>query len=156
KADTERMEFTRSVSALRAAHPVFRRRRFFSGGPVRRRGAVTQPDISWFRPDGSEMSDEDWGSGFGKSVAVYLNGLGIPDLDARGQRVTDDSFVLCFNAHHEPIEFTMPPKDFGRAWVPVVDTSILTPNGQDPEPIAASNTVLVEARTMVVLRADDQ
>ena len=156
KADTELMEFTRSVSALRAAHPVFRRRRFFSGGPVRRRGVVTQPDISWFRPDGSEMSDEDWGSGFGKSVAVYLNGLGVPDLDARGQRVTDDSFVLCFNAHHEPIEFTLPPGEFGRAWVPVVDTSILTPNGQESEPIAASNTVLVEARTMVVLQADDQ
>ena len=94
KADTELLEFTRSVSALRAAHPVFRRRRFFNGMPVRRRGAVGLPDISWFRPDGSEMSDDDWGSGFGKSVAVYLNGLGIPDLDARGQRVTDDSFCL--------------------------------------------------------------
>ena len=53
------------------------------------------------------MSDEDWDSGFGKSVAVYLNGLGIPELDARGQRVTDNSFFLCFNAHHEPIEFTL-------------------------------------------------
>ena len=61
------------------------------------------------------MSDEDWGSGFGKSVAVYLNGQGIPDLDPRGQRVTDDSFVLCFNAHHEPIDFTLPPKEFGAA-----------------------------------------
>ncbi len=109
-ADTELLEFTRSVSALRAAHPVFRRRRFFKGLPVRRRGVEGQPDISWFRPDGSEMSDDDWGSGFGKSVAVYLNGLGIPDLDARGQRVTDDSFFLCFNAHHEPIEFTLPQR----------------------------------------------
>ena len=55
------------------------------------------------------MSEEDWETGFAKSVAVYLNGQGIPDLDVRGQRVTDDSFVLCFNAHHEPIEFTLPP-----------------------------------------------
>ena len=60
------------------------------------------------------MSDEDWGSGFGKSIAVFLNGQGIPDLDPRGQRVTDDSFVLCFNAHYEPIDFTLPPKEFGR------------------------------------------
>src|SRR6201987_1106520 len=73
--DEKLLEFTRSVSALRAAHPVFRRRRFFRGVPVRRRGTVAQPDISWFRPDGSEMSDEDWGSGFGKSVPVYLNGF---------------------------------------------------------------------------------
>ena len=54
------------------------------------------------------MSDEDWDSGFAKSIAVYLNGQGIPDLDERGQRVTDDSFVLCFNAHYEPIEFVLP------------------------------------------------
>ena len=60
------------------------------------------------------MSDEDWDSGFGKSVAVYLNGHGIPDLDPAAT-VTDDSFVLCFNAHHEPIDFTFPPEEFGAA-----------------------------------------
>jgi isoamylase len=156
KADLELMEFTRSVSALRAAHPVFRRRRFFKGVPVRRRGVEGQPDISWFAPDGSEMSDEDWDSGFGKSVAVYLNGLGIPDLDARGQRVTDDSFFLCFNAHHEPIEFTLPPEEFGRAWVPVVDTAAATPSLDGREPIRVGSAVRVDARAMVVLQADNE
>jgi glycogen operon protein len=160
KADTELMEFTRSVAALRAAHPVFRRRRFFNGLPVRRRGTEGQPDISWFRPDGSEMSDDDWGSGFGKSVAVYLNGQGIPELDARGQRVTDDSFFLCFNAHHEPIEFTLPPGEFGRAWVPVIDTSIETvgsaANPEDRQPVPAGNAVQVAARATVVLQADGE
>jgi isoamylase len=160
KADTELMEFTRSVAALRAAHPVFRRRRFFNGLPVRRRGTEGQPDISWFRPDGSEMSDDDWGSGFGKSVAVYLNGQGIPELDARGQRVTDDSFFLCFNAHHEPIEFTLPPSEFGRAWVPVVDTSVETvgsaANPEDRQPVPAGNAVQVAARATVVLQADGE
>jgi len=156
KADTELLEFTRSVSALRTAHPVFRRRRFFKGVPVRRRGAVGQPDISWFQPDGSEMTDDDWDSGFGKSVAVYLNGLGVPDLDARGQRVTDDSFFLCFNAHHESIEFTLPPEEFGRAWAPVVDTSASTANSEDQESIRAGSAVLVAARTVLVLQADGE
>ncbi len=156
KADTELLEFTRSVSALRTAHPVFRRRRFFKGVPVRRRGAVGQPDISWFQPDGSEMTDDDWDSGFGKSVAVYLNGLGVPDLDARGQRVTDDSFFLCFNAHHESIEFTLPPEEFGRAWAPVVDTSASTANSEDQESIRAGRAVLVAARTVLVLQADGE
>ena len=155
KADVELMEFVRSVSALRAAHPVFRRRRFFRGVPVRRRGAEAQPDISWFRPDGSEMSDDDWGAGFGKSVAVYLNGLGIPDLDARGQRVTDSSFFLCFNAHHEPIEFSLPPEEFGRAWLRVVDTATSIPNLEGQQPIQAGSAIRVDARTMVVLEADD-
>jgi isoamylase len=156
KADTELLEFTRSVSALRTAHPVFRRRRFFKGVPVRRRGAVGQPDISWFQPDGSEMTDDDWDSGFGKSVAVYLNGLGVPDLDARGQRVTDDSFFLCFNAHHESIEFTLPPEEFGRAWAPVVDTSASTANSEDQESIRAGSAVLVAARTVLVLQAEGE
>jgi glycogen operon protein len=97
-ADTQLLHFTTAVAALRAAHPVFRRKRFFNGRPVRQRGREGLPDISWFRPDGTEMSDEDWDSGFGKSVTVYLNGQGIPDLDARGRRVTDDSFTMCFNA----------------------------------------------------------
>ena len=153
EADSGLIEFTQTVSALKAAHPVFRRRRFFNGLPVRRRGAEGLPDISWFRPDGSEMSDDDWEAGFGKSVSVYLNGLGIPDLDPRGQRVTDDSFVLCFNAHHEPIEFTFPPEEFGAAWVPVVDTTQPEAARDEPDPIAAGATVKLGGRAMMVLQA---
>ncbi|MET0700142.1 MAG: glycogen debranching protein GlgX [Mycobacterium sp.] len=152
QVDTDLLDFTQSVSALRAAHPVFRRRRFFDGLPVRIRGSERLPDISWFSPDGSEMSDEDWGSGFGKSVAVYLNGNGIPDLDARGARVTDDSFVLCFNAHHEPIDFTLPPKEFGQSWLPVINTAA-EPGADDAKPVGAGETVQVESRAMVVLQA---
>ena len=101
------------------------------------------------------MTDDDWDSGFGKSVAVYLNGHGIPDLDARGQPVTDDSFFLCFNGHHEPIEFALPPGEFGRSWRPVVDTSAETlANSEDPQPIPAGSAVQVAARTVVMLQAD--
>jgi glycogen operon protein len=151
-ADQELMVFASKVSALRADHPVFRRRRFFNGRPVRQRGSAGVPDISWFRPDGSEMNDEDWDSGFGKSVAVYLNGQGIPDLDSRGQRVTDDSFVICFNAHHEPIEYTVPPGEFGAAWQPVIDTAA-DPGAVDAEPVPAAATLKVAARAIVVLQA---
>jgi glycogen operon protein len=111
------------------------------------------PDIAWFAPDGTEMSDEDWESGFAKSVAVYLNGQGIPDLDMRGQRVTDDSFVLCFNAHHEPIEFALPSVDFGVAWQPVIDTSADAATDGDPKPIAAGEKVTIDGRAVLVLQA---
>ena len=100
------------------------------------------------------MSDEDWEAGFGRSIAVYLNGLGIPGLDARGQRVTDDSFVLCFNAHDEPLDFTLPPAEFGSAWLPVVDTAVIAAaDGSEPKPISAADTLQVESRAMVVLQA---
>ena len=116
-----------------------------------RRGQDGLPDISWFAPDGAEMTDEDWDAGFAKSVAVFLNGHGIPDLDARGQRVLDDSFVLCFNAHHEPIEFTLPPEEFGAEWRIVVDTGAdeATPS----EELRAAAKLTVEAHSAVVLQA---
>ncbi|KUI15990.1 glycogen debranching enzyme [Mycolicibacterium acapulense] len=149
--DTDLMEFTQKVSALRAAHPVFRRRRFFSGRPVRQRGGEGLPDIAWFAPDGSEMSDEDWETGYAKSIAVYLNGNGIPDRDVRGQRIVDDSFVLCFNAHYEPIDFVMPEKRFGDSWIAVIDTA--ADDGDEPTPVDAGQKVQVAARSVLVLQA---
>ena len=155
-ADVALQSFTASVSALRANHPVFRRKRFFNGRPVRRRGSEGLPDISWFRPDGSEMSDEDWDSGFGKSIAVYLNGQGIPDLDPRGRRVVDDSFVMCFNGHHEGLEFILPPAEFGAAWQPVVDTAAGPGEVSDATPVQAADAIRVQPRAMVVLQAVDE
>jgi isoamylase len=153
QADIDLMEFTGRVSAVRAEHPVFRRRRFFDGRPVRRRGSTSVPDISWFRPDGSEMSDDDWDSGFDKSIAVYLNGHGIPDRDTRGQRITDDSFILCFNAHHEPIEFTLPPEEFGEFWLPVIDTTSESGVPENDNAVKIDGSVKVFPRSVMLLKA---
>jgi isoamylase len=151
EVDSDLLEFTRNVSALRANHPVFRRRRFFSGKPVGRRGQDGLPDIAWFAPDGDEMTDEDWGASFAKSVAVFLNGHGISHRDARGQRVLDDSFVLCFNAHYESLEFTLPPKEFGASWGLVVYTG---PDETTPaDEVPGGGKLKVEAHTAVVLQA---
>jgi isoamylase len=150
-ADASLLEFTRAVSALRANHPVFRRRRFFNGKPVGRRGQGGLPDITWFTPDGAEMTDEDWGASFAKSVAVFLNGDGMPYLDARGQRVLDDSFVLCFNAHREAIEFILPPAEFGACWRVVVCTG--PEKAAPPGELPAAAKFTVDAHTAVVLQA---
>ena len=152
-ADAGLLEFTRTVSALRAEHPVFRRRRFFSGKPLGRRGQDGLADISWFTPEGAEMTEEDWGAGFAKSVTVFLNGHGISDRDPRGHRLVDDSFLLCFNAHHETIEFTLPPKEFGATWQVVVFTG---PEERTPaDEVPGGTKLTVEAYTAVVLQAPD-
>jgi glycogen operon protein len=149
--DADLLAFTRTVSALRREHPVFRRRRFFEGRPVRRRGAEALPDIEWFTPDGREMTEEDWDSGFGKSIGVFLNGQGIGERDNRGQRVVDDSFLLYFNAHDGSIDFRVP----GAAYAPTWDTEIDTQHAQLPEskPVAAGDIVTVAPRSLVVLRS---
>ena len=151
--DGDLLEFTAMVSRLRREHPVFRRRRFFNGRPVRRGAGAPLPDIAWFTPDAGEMSEEDWEAGFGKSVAVFLNGDGIPDRSSRGERVTDDSFILIFNAHDGSIDFTLPAPEYGTKWEVVLDTA--TPQQVEPAVAEAAGTLTVEARSLAVLRRVD-
>ncbi|MGH3926431.1 MAG: glycogen debranching protein, partial [Pseudonocardiaceae bacterium] len=113
-------DFTAQLATLRAAHPVFRRRRFFQGRPIR--GSNIE-DIAWLRPDGQQMSDDDWNVGSAKSIAIFLNGQGIPERNALGERIVDDSFLLLINAHHGPVMFTLPDQTYGRIWEIVVDTA---------------------------------
>jgi glycogen operon protein len=147
--DVDLLAFTRRLSELRREHPIFRRRRFFDGRPVRRRGADALPDIQWFTPDGAEMTEEDWDSGFGRSIAVFLNGNGIPGTDRRGERVLDDSFLLCFSAHDEAIDFRVPPGEYAAAWEVVIDT--LRPD-DGAAVVEAGGTVNVGPRAIVVLQ----
>ncbi len=111
EADTDLLEFVRTLAALRRDHPVFRRRRFFRGGPPSGDGLG---DIAWLTPSGKEMTGLDWGTGYSKAIAVFLNGDAITEPDTRGQRVADDSFLLLFNAHSDPMAFTLPAERFGR------------------------------------------
>ena len=146
--DQELLEFTRAATALRAAHPVLRRRRFFFGTRTRVPASLL-PDIEWFRVDGGEMTDEDWHSGFAKSLGVYLNGSAITEPDDEGRPVSDDSFLVLFNAHWEPLEFAVPDARFGELWSVALDTA--SPNAPGRTEIKAGSTVLVEARSLLVL-----
>ncbi|MGH3543806.1 MAG: glycogen debranching enzyme, partial [Mycobacterium sp.] len=115
------LSFTRKVTALRTDHPVFRRRRFFAGQPIRSGDEVR--DIAWLTPAGREMTPQDWDSDFGKSIAVFLNGEALPEPGRRGERVVDDSFLLCFNAHDHAVDFVMPADDYAREWTAELDTT---------------------------------
>jgi isoamylase len=151
--DQSLSDFTEQVSRLRREHPVFRRRRFFDGRPVRRGPGRGLLDIAWLTPDAREMAEEDWEAGFGKSVAVFLNGQGLADRDTRGERVTDDSFLLCFNAHDGQIDFTMPSSEYAGKWEVVLDTA--TPKLTEPLTVEAQSVVTVEPRSLLVLRRGD-
>ena len=151
--DVDLLAFTRHLTEIRRAHPVFRRRRFFDGRPVGRRGLDRLPDIEWFTPDGTEMTEENWAHDFGRAISVFLNGRGIPDRDARGERVEDDSFLLCFSAHHEALEFNLPGSEYSSAWQVVVDTQA-PGSGPDVEVvIEAGGTLSMGPRSLVVLQA---
>jgi isoamylase len=144
--DGELFAFTQRLIAMRKSHPVFRRRHFFQGQPLH--GAEVS-DIAWFRADGSEMTDDDWREGLAKSLGIFLNGDAIPDLDARGQRVVDDSFLVLFNAHHEPVDFVLPEERFGERWVKIVDTADAFDEGAN---VKAGDALCVASRSLVLLR----
>ncbi|HLU42050.1 MAG TPA: glycogen debranching protein GlgX [Microthrixaceae bacterium] len=123
--DRDLLEFTRRLVALRRDHPALRRRRWFQGRPIR--GTV---DIRWYRPDGSEMADEDWDETFARSVAVLLDGDAIHARDERGRAIVDDSFLLVLNAHHEQLEWKLPAE----GWRHVLDTNRPTGEPATGEP----------------------
>lgn len=144
-ADT--LEFTRTVTALRRAHPVLRRRRFFDGRPSH--NGHHMRDIYWLTRDGVEMTADDWHAGI-KSVAVALNGEALQEPDARGERIVDDSFLLCFNAHAYPVEFVVPETPYAKDWKGVLDT--FDPRGATAATVTAGTTITVQGRSVLVLQ----
>lgn len=106
-------------------------------------------DIAWLTPVGAEMTPEDWGSGFGRCVAVFLNGEAIPTPDARGERVVDDSFLLCFNAHDDAVDFVTPDGPYAAEWTAVLDTT--DPAGRSAAVVVAGEKITLTARSLLVL-----
>lgn len=144
--DEDLLSFVRALVNFRARHPVFRRRHWFFGRGIRGSGVS---DIGWFRPDGEQMSDEDW-AGFAKSIGVFLNGAGIQSRGPRGETIMDQSFYLLFNAHHESVRFRLPQCDWGDGWHVVIDTSAGTVEGEGNR-YRAGEEIEVGARASIVL-----
>jgi isoamylase len=151
--DEDLLDFTARLIALRQDHPVFRRRRFFQGHDVR--GATADDEIAWLRPDGQHMSDDDWTDGRSGTVAVYLNGTALPDVDTRGEPVTDDSFLLLMNGEFRTVAFVLPDVSFGERWLVELDTSVPAQTGDGPrrrQSVRAGSTRRVPAKGLVLLR----
>ena len=149
-ADAPLTEFVAALTRLRKDHPTFRRKSFFDGRPVKRGAGEPLADIVWLTPGGEEMEPENWDSGFGRAIGVFLNGNGIQGRDLRGQRITDLNFAIFFNAGDDPVDFTLPSEEFSGSWEIVIDTS-----GElaDTEPRRATDVLRVVAKSLVVLRA---
>ena len=152
QADQPLVEFTAACIELRRTHPTFRRRRFFHGTTVRTGEGERLNDIVWLHLDGRPMEDADWASSdtgaSGKALGMYLNGQGIAGTDVRGAVITDDHFLLYFNADG-PAEVTLPPDEYAEEWDVVIDTG----GAVDQEkPLPADGTFSMLERSVVVLR----
>ncbi|HWM80369.1 MAG TPA: glycogen debranching enzyme GlgX, partial [Methylomirabilota bacterium] len=142
------LDFTRRLIRLRLDHPVFQRRRFFQG---RRIHGSAVKDLSWLRPDGSEMTDEEWGNWHSRCLGLQLAGDAIEEMDDEGLPVRDETFLLLLNAHDEAVPFVLPKHEPHMEWELCLDTRDWEPvpdgrlfKGGEPYPL--------EGRTLAVLR----
>jgi glycogen operon protein len=151
-ADMALHAFTRDLIHLRSEHPVFQRPRWFQGRAIR---GEDVSDIGWFTPGGTEMSEQDWNTGYAKSLGVFLNGNAIPTRDEHNRRMIDDSFYVMFNAHSDTVEFVLPESKWGEAWTIAFDTSDVPKhvNGETiSRQLGAGEHVHVQAWSTVLLR----
>jgi glycogen operon protein len=149
QADEPLIEFTAALIELRRQHPTFRRRRFFTGRTVRTgpAGAERLNDIVWLHLEGRPMEEADWAGGT-QALGMYLNGHGIAGSDARGGILTDDHFLLYFNADGDAT-VTLPPAEYAESWDVVIDTGG-TPD--DAGTLSAGAQVPIKERSVLVLR----
>jgi isoamylase len=146
--DRRLLEFARRLIVLRRSHPVFRRNRFFAGS------GDDLPDVWWMRPDGRRMTQRDWKNEDARAIGVFLNGQELNMTTANGRELEDDSFLVLFNAHHEPLTFRLPTRRFGSGWT--LELSTAEPDvGEDGGAWNAREEVVVESRSIVVLRRED-
>jgi glycogen operon protein len=144
--DETLLRFTQRLTTLRREHPIFRRARWFKGGMEKPRVR----DIAWFTPNGEEMSQDDWQTGFAKSMTVFLNGSAMSQVGPQGELLTDASFLVLFNAHHDALPFTLPGVEWGTSWAELLNTHIdeAEPSGQIFGP---SHRLQLAARSIVLL-----
>jgi len=141
------LKFVRKMVQLRRDHPVFRRKQFF---PERVRKHDESVDIAWLKPDGTEMTNEEWHHDFARCLGVYLSGTALGELDPRGRPVRDDDFLLLFNAHHDTIDFKLPEYQTA-GWLALVDTA--RDDGLLPDGIfQPQNVYAISGRSLALLQ----
>jgi glycogen operon protein len=142
------LNFVKRMIQLRRAHPIFRRRNFFMGMSVGEKDE--HKDVVWLKPDGHEMTHEEWQKDFARCLGMWLNGDQLPETDERGHPLRDASFLVLFNAHHDVIEFQLPDLGTGR-WHAEIDTSYLT-GIPGPDHVVGRGPYSLQGRSIVLLR----
>ena len=146
--DVSLLDFTKKLIHFRREHPVFCRRKWFQGLPIRGTGVE---DIVWFLPDASEMDDHHWQEDYARSLAVFLNGAGIRSVDTDGKKIVDANFYLIFNAYWEDVTYTLPGENYGAGWFKILDT-----NNDTIESFgnySAGDSILVPSRSILLFQS---
>jgi glycogen operon protein len=137
------LDMTRKCFNLRHAHAVLRRRHFFRGEPTIKGGPK---DLSWIRPDGREMTGDDWNEGNNHALGMLIYGDATDETDDRGRPVKGETMLLLLNAADTEIVFTTPAIEGDGIWAEMVDAT------HRELRVVTSGSVTVDPFSLVLLR----
>ncbi len=140
----------RGLVDLRRRSPVLCRTTFFRGGES---APGRLADISWFRPDGREMTSPDWRGA--RTLLAHLSGQDLLARSPRGQRLVDDSYLLVLHIGSEDVDIVLPGLPWARLYLPLLDTAAEDLGGFPGETgVAASagTQLRAQARSLQLLR----
>lgn len=133
--ESEFLEFVKNLIEFRKKYPTLRRTHFYSGKPSATSGS---PDIAWYRPDGADMTTNDWHEHKAGALSTFLDGpMTTPILLLMNARPTSQTFRL-----------PAPPESHHTAhWQLEIDTA--DPHGKGRSSAVTGKSVL-SSRTMQV------
>jgi glycogen operon protein len=145
--DRQLLTFTRGMIQLFRAHPVLRRRRFFQGRRIR---GSTVKDLTWYGPDGREMTDEQWQAPGVHTIGLRLAGDAIEERGERNEPISDDTLLWLLSASEEEIDFPL-PNHSRSGWSLVFDTARpeIAPDGE-PQPVSGTSYRLAPRSTVLL------
>ncbi|HMS83300.1 MAG TPA: glycogen debranching protein GlgX [Nitrospira sp.] len=153
RAQLDLLDFVKRLIALRKQQPVLRRRRFFQGRHIR--GSEVK-DLSWFKPDGKEMTDEDWNAGYARSLGLRLAGDAIAERDEKGRPISGATLLILLNSNHAPLAFTLPAHKRGIRWQPLLNTAVALESETTGTLLKGGEPYAMEARSIAVLQLNEK
>ncbi len=142
----EQFNFVKKLIKIRSDYPVLHRRKFFHGRPIKGTGVS---DIRWIRPDGADMTEDEWNTAHVRCLGMLLNGQVMDEYDERGRRIKDDILLLLINGYWEPITFKLPGSKGDSEWEIMVDTH--EPNPKKTKLYSCTQNFKLEARSLVLM-----
>ncbi|MEO5567409.1 MAG: glycogen debranching enzyme GlgX, partial [Gemmatimonadaceae bacterium] len=139
----EMLGFTRRAFALRQQNPVLRRKHFFDGTEA---NAANGKDVTWVRPDGQEMTADDWRNGNQRILGMLVSGHATDEADERGRLLRGNTMLLVANASETDIRFTVPRLEDDGVWVELIDSA------RAERHVIDDGWVFVDAHSLVLLR----
>ena len=148
KRDAKLQDFTHKLIEFRLQHPIFRRPKFFQGKKIR---GGTDKDVMWFDPNGEEMTEESWNTAHAKCLGMLLSGDAIDVRTFKNEPITDRTYLMLLNAHHEAISFTLPGREKVR-WETVIETTDEDGFVAAPKQYASGDEYALGARSLSLLQ----